>query len=182
MTGRLIGVVGPSGAGKDTVMQTLAARDSGIALVRRVITRDATLGGEEFDAVSETEFERRYLQGDFCVAWRAHGLRYGIPNAVGKRVGAGEALLVNLSRDVLGDVAAVFPCFEVLHVTASAETLAARLAGRGRENTDEIARRLSRAARPLAVPASVPVITIHNDGLLEETIQAAIKALYPVRA
>lgn len=165
-------------------MQALAARDTGFGMVRRVITRDAGLGGEDFEAVSEAEFERRHMRRAFCVAWRAHGLRYGIASEVRMRVGAGETLLVNLSRGVLCDVAAVFARFEVLNVTALPETLAARLAGRGRESADEIARRLSRASRALPddVPKNVPVITVQNDGPLAETVEAAYAALYPVRA
>ena len=180
MTGRLIGVVGPSGAGKDTLMQALAARVTGFGLVRRVITRDAALGGEDFEAVSEAEFERRRLKGAFCVDWSAHGLRYGIPDVVRMRVGKGEELLVNLSRDILGDVAVVFPRFEVLNVAASAGTLAQRLSERGRESAQDIEKRLNREHRPL--PGDLSVITVENDGRLEDAVAAAMAALYPVRA
>lgn len=180
MTGRLIGVVGPSGAGKDSLMNALVALHSDFGLVRRVITRPPELGGEDYDAVTEDEFERMAREGRFCVNWRAHGLRYGIPDAVRVRIAKGEQLLVNLSRDVLIDVASVFPGVTVLNVTASRETLAARLSARGRESEEDIARRLERASHPS--PPGLAVLTVSNDGALEDAVDEAIALLQPVRA
>ncbi|MEO0943730.1 MAG: phosphonate metabolism protein/1,5-bisphosphokinase (PRPP-forming) PhnN [Pseudomonadota bacterium] len=180
MTGRLIGVVGPSGVGKDSLMAGLGAAFTEFSLVRRVITRDASLGGEYYDAVGEEAFLRMKDEGAFCVSWEAHGLHYGIPDEVRIRVSKGEQMLVNLSRNVLALVAERFPGFEVLNVTASPETLQKRLAGRGRESREEIARRLSRTVKPF--PAHLKVHTIHNDGLLQDAVTTALELLHPVRA
>ena len=180
MTGRLIGVVGPSGVGKDTLMRALADASPDLALVRRVITRAPELGGEDYEAVNDAEFEARRLSGAFCIHWRAHGLRYGIPDSIRLRVGKGEQLLVNLSRDVLVDVATAFPRFAVLSVTAADETLAARLTQRGRETSDEIVKRLERARRPL--PIELTVYSVSNDGALEDAVDEALALLHPVRA
>lgn len=180
MTGRLIGVVGASGVGKDTLMRALSDSCPEFGIVRRAITRPADLGGEDYQAVSEDEFERRRAAGDFCIDWRAHGLRYGIPDAVRLQVGKGEQLLVNLSRDVLVDVSTVFPRFSVLNITASPETLASRLAGRGRETAEDITRRLERASRPL--PKGLSIFTVSNDDRLEDTVDDALALLHPVRA
>ena len=54
--GRLIAGVGPSGVGKDSVMQGVAEVMPQLHLVRRVITRAPGLGGEDYDAVSEAQF------------------------------------------------------------------------------------------------------------------------------
>lgn len=180
MTGRLIGVVGPSGAGKDTLMRALANASPDFELVRRTITRAPDLGGEDFDAVTEEDFEARRRAGHFCIHWRAHGLRYGIPDQIRLRVGKGEQLLVNLSRDVLVDVATVFPCFAVLNVIASDQTLAARLSSRGRETDEDIARRLARAGR--ALPDGLTIYTVSNDGAIEDAMDEALALLHPVRA
>ena len=160
-------------------MNALVAFRPDFGLVRRVITRPPELGGEDYDAVSEDAFERMRAMGAFCIDWRAHGLRYGIPDSVRLRIAKGEQLLVNLSRDVLGEVASVFPGFTVLNVIASRETLAARLSARGRESGEDIARRLDRASRPL--PPGLTVLTVSNDGALEDAVDAAIALLQPVR-
>lgn len=176
--GRLIAVVGPSGVGKDSVMSGLAAALPGLRRVRRVITRDPTLGGEAFEPVTEAEFARRRDAGAFCLHWRAHGLRYGIPADVRAATEAGTDCLVNLSRGALAEAYAAFPRLFVLNITARPETLAHRLAGRGREAEAEIARRLSR--RGAALPPGLDVVTIANDGPLDDTIRAALRALQPV--
>jgi ribose 1,5-bisphosphokinase len=178
--GRLIAVVGPSGVGKDSVMGGITAALPDIGAVRRVITRDPELGGENFDAVSEAAFAEAVARGDFCLHWRAHGLRYGIPARVLDEVRAGGTRLANLSRGVLTAAAATFPALTVLHVTASPRVLAARLAGRGREPAEEVARRLERARLPL--PDGLEVVELCNDGALSDTVARAVAALQPVRA
>ncbi len=79
--GRLIFLMGPSGSGKDSVLQAasvpLAAMDCRI--VRRVITRSAEARGEEALSVSVEEFSRLERSGAFAMSWRANGLHYGIP-------------------------------------------------------------------------------------------------------
>ena len=93
MTGRLFAVVGPSGAGKDTLMAAAAARVPALRLARRVITRPADAGGEDFDGVTEAAFQRRLAAGAFALHWQAHGLHYGIPAAIDQDLAAGRCVL-----------------------------------------------------------------------------------------
>lgn len=175
MSGRLIGVVGPSGVGKDTVMEAVARAWPGLHLVRRVITRPEEAGGEAFDGVSDEVFRRRVVDGDFALHWQAHGLRYGIPRDVEDVLAEGRVAMVNLSRAVLGEAQDRFPGFAVLSLTATPEVLAQRLQGRGRESAVDIARRLARADN--ALPAGLDrVVTIDNSGALEDTVTAVLAA------
>lgn len=180
MAGRLYAVVGPSGAGKDTLMEAVAARRPDLHMVRRVITRAADAGGEDFDAVSEAAFDERRAAGAFALWWRAHGLFYGIPASIDAELAAGKQVLFNGSRGVLAEAAEKYPDMLVLHVTASIPVLAERLAGRGRESEEDIARRLQRAG--YALPEGVNVRVIRNDGALADAIAAMLAALQPVSA
>ncbi|WP_300035412.1 phosphonate metabolism protein/1,5-bisphosphokinase (PRPP-forming) PhnN [uncultured Roseobacter sp.] len=173
--GCLVAVVGPSGVGKDTVIQGIAAAAPSLSIVRRTITRQASSGGEEHDAISQAAFERSAACGAFCLHWQAHGLRYGIPGRVAGDVQRGRICVANLSRSVLETAATVFPAIFVLHVTASPEVLAARLAARGRESETEINSRLARSTLPLA--DSLPIANISNDRTPKEAIAAALSAL-----
>ena len=112
---RLVAIAGPSGAGKDMLMALACAADPGIRAARRVITRPAEAGGEDFDGVTEAEFARRLAASEFALHWRAHGLGYGIPAAELAGVGT---VLMNLSRAVLAKAVAHLPGLTVLLVTA----------------------------------------------------------------
>jgi ribose 1,5-bisphosphokinase PhnN len=68
----------------------------------------------------------------------------------------------------------------VLSVIAAPETLARRLASRGREGGAELAARLAREAAPL--PQGLNVARIANDGTIGEAVAQALVALGPVRA
>ena len=178
MNGRLIAVVGPSGAGKDAVMDGLVAACSGLHRARRVITR-ADDAGEAFEPASPAQFAVRRAAGAFALHWQAHGQSYGIPEAELAPLCHGGAVIVNLSRTVLPAAAEIAPRLVVLVVTASPEVRAARIAGRGRETTGEIAARLDRKVTLPPLPPQVEVLEVANDGPLADTVAQACRALYP---
>ncbi|WP_213685135.1 phosphonate metabolism protein/1,5-bisphosphokinase (PRPP-forming) PhnN [Roseicyclus sp.] len=175
--GRFIAVVGPSGVGKDSVMAGLCAARPDLVRVRRVITRAPDAGGEDYEAVSPALFAARAAGGDFALHWQAHGLSYGIPRSTQDVLHRGQDALANLSRGMLVRAAQVFGTLTVLHVTATPEVLAQRLAARGREGRAEIARRLARSAPDF--PQDLPLVEIDNSAALDHAVRAALAALYP---
>ncbi|AHM04564.1 ATP-binding protein PhnN, Guanylate kinase [Roseibacterium elongatum DSM 19469] len=179
MAGRFIAVVGPSGVGKDSVMEALCAARPDLYRARRVITRPEAVGGEAFDGISPALFAARAAGGDFALHWQAHGLSYGIPREVQTVLRGGRDVLANLSRGVLGKAGRAFDDVHVLHITATPEALKRRLAGRARESAADIARRLSRPAPEM--PTDLTVTEIDNSGPLSEAVAQAMAALYPAR-
>jgi phosphonate metabolism protein PhnN/1,5-bisphosphokinase (PRPP-forming) len=168
----LVLVVGPSGAGKDTLLE--AARqalmgDARFRFVRRVITRPADAGGEAHEAVTEAEFAQR----QFALQWQAHELNYGIPIDVIEDIARGLVVVANVSRTIIADAAQRFPT-RVIEVTAAADVLAVRLATRARENSADVAARL---ARSVALPEHVDAETVLNDASLEEGVARFLAAL-----
>jgi ribose 1,5-bisphosphokinase len=170
-------VVGPSGAGKDTLIDAVRARRPDLFIPRRVITRPADAGGEAHDALSPEAFASAAAAGAFALHWQAHGLCYGIPAGIEAVLAAGRPVLANVSRTVIDTARARFTPLRILFVTAPAPVLAKRLAGRGRESVGEIAERLARA--PYAVPSGPDVWLIDNSGTEQAGTAAFEEALAP---
>ncbi|WP_134680565.1 phosphonate metabolism protein/1,5-bisphosphokinase (PRPP-forming) PhnN [Paracoccus ravus] len=170
MSARLIAVVGPSGAGKDTLMREAMLRRPDLHLLRRVITRPSESGGEDFQGVTPEQFAPMRDAGRFALHWQAHGLAYGIPHPQGDGV-----MLVNLSRAVLPQAAQVFPGLRIIHVDAAPRIRAARLAARGRESAAQIVLRIAREAQ--FDPGPLPVTHIDNSGDLQAATADFLAAL-----
>ncbi|MBO1081769.1 phosphonate metabolism protein/1,5-bisphosphokinase (PRPP-forming) PhnN [Roseomonas haemaphysalidis] len=180
MSGWLVTVVGPSGAGKDTLLAGVrhALRDDArFVFVRRAITRPAEPAGqggaEDHVPMTEAEFLQARDAGSFAMHWFAHGLHYGIPATIRSELDAGRTVIANLSRGVLAEAHEHFP-LKVISITAPAAILAARLAGRGRESAEDIAARL---ARSVALPPGVDVVEVPNDTTPEEGAARLLAAL-----
>lgn len=146
--GRLVLVVGPSGAGKDTLIDLARAAcvgDDRVVFTRRVVTREAS-GAEDNDQVTPEAFRAAAARGDFAVHWEAHGLCYALPRSVTEHIGAGRTVVANISRSVIDELRGLYSDVVVIAVTAPPEVLAARLLARGRTSDGPIAQRLQRTA------------------------------------
>ena len=174
--GRVIGVVGPSGVGKDSVMAGIAERRGSIACAQRVITRPPAPESEAHMAVDAAGFADLVASGAFALHWQAHGLHYGVPWTALAPARQGRDVLVNLSRGVLDAAQASFgPAFRVLSITAPPDILRARRAARGREAAEAIAGRVARSARAFA--PGLRVAEIDNSGTIDDAIAAAIAVI-----
>ncbi len=171
-------VVGPSGAGKDTLIDAArqaCAGDPQVVFPRRVITRPSDAGGEDHIGVTDTEFDAGLENGAFSLHWAAHGLRYALPASVGDDLSSGRSVVANVSRSVVADACGRYGNVRVLYVTASPAVLAERLAARGREMASDILGRLARESPEF--PDSVNVVRVRNDGSLAETVSRFLGAL-----
>lgn len=176
--GALVLVVGPSGAGKDTLMEAARADlegDPRIRFARRLITRPAMAGAEDHDSCDEPEFAEAERRGEMALSWQAHGLRYGIPCAELAPLRDGCVVVANISRRVIAAAEDVAPRTVVLNITAPVGVLAARLAARGRETEDDIAARLAREV-PLETRRA-ELVTIVNDRSVAEGAAEVVAVL-----
>lgn len=169
--GTLILVVGPSGAGKDTLLNGVVehfAGESSVLLARRIITRPAD-SSEAHEPVSEPEFLRREQAGEFMQTWRAHNLRYALPASLLDALSGGTMVLANVSRTVITTLAESWSDVIVVEVTAPIQDMEQRLSRRGRESDSDVQARLQRQVpRP---ETSLPWHRIHNDGSREQGIK-----------
>lgn len=170
MMKNLFYVAGPSGSGKDTVMQWARERlpfAAPVVFAHRYITRPADAGGENHVALSEYEFELRLARGLFSMHWQSHGLRYGIGIEVLDWLSSGVSVVVSGSREYLTHARETFPGLIYVHVTAPPDVLRERLRARGREQEAEVEARIERTTRVTA-GAGAHDVEIVNRGQIEE--------------
>jgi phosphonate metabolism protein PhnN/1,5-bisphosphokinase (PRPP-forming) len=168
-TGALALVVGPSGAGKDTLIsaaRVALAGDDRFHFARRIITRTSHDASESHDVMSPEAFDRAVAAREFLLSWRAHGLGYAIPGAAVAALRNSQVVVANVSRTSIETAERLVERVVVLHVTAPVSVLAQRIAARGREPEEAIAARLARQAPLSAVRA--PIIDVMNTDSLED--------------
>jgi ribose 1,5-bisphosphokinase len=173
--GHLILVVGPSGAGKDTLLayvRDATAGDAHVTVARRVVTRAAT-SAEDHDSLSESEFEQAVAAGAFALWWGAHGNRYGVPIAADDAIRAGHTVLCNVSRTVIAPARERYVHVTAVLVTAPEDVLRQRVAARARSSDGDLKARVSRA--PVAESEFKPDLVIMNVGAPEEAAASLLE-------
>lgn len=176
--GRLILVVGPSGAGKDSLIRHARqelAHDPRFVFPRRVVTRPPSAAEDNLE-VGRERFAELAKAGAFLASWEAHGLSYGIPAEIADDLAAGRRAVCNVSRTVVGELRRRCPDVLAVEVTAPSRILAERLAARGRSADGPTGERLARSARiDVSEP---PDVTVVNDGPLDVACRSFMDALF----
>ncbi len=160
--GRLVLVVGPSGAGKDTLLglaRAACAEDGDVVFPRRVVTREAS-PFEDNEQVSLSAFGQAIGRGDFAVHWEAHGHCYALPRAIDDDIRAGRTVVANVSRTVVDAIRRAYLDVVVVSITAPPEILAERVATRARSSDGLVVDRLNRAIGGVAAAADVTIINV----------------------
>jgi ribose 1,5-bisphosphokinase len=199
MSGRLIYLMGPSGSGKDSLLNAARAplAERGCLIARRVITRSAEAVGEDAIAVSSAEFDQQEAAGAFALSWRANGLAYGIPRQIDDWLAAGQDVLVNGSRGHLAQARQRYPELLAILLQVDEAALRQRLQARGRESAEQIEARLARSRRFVVGGASAATVAaeaehrpapptqgsteslavLNNSGPLDQTVTQLLQLL-----
>jgi len=176
--GTLVLVVGPSGAGKDTLIA--GARrdlkgDARFVFPRRAITRPQVAGTEDSETMAPGAFAAAMAAGAFALAWRAHNYSYGIPVSIEAVLRQGRHVIANVSRSVIPEARQRYQPLQVVEVWAPPELLAERLADRGRESELEIEQRLARVS---ALSVDGPDVTrIETTGTVAQSLERFLEVL-----
>jgi ribose 1,5-bisphosphokinase len=152
--GRMILVIGPSGAGKDTLLglaKAACADDDGIVFARRVVTRESS-SFEDNAQLSGYDFLAAVGRGEFAIHWEAHGHHYGLPRRIDDDIRAGRTVVANVSRTVIERMRRMYANVVVVAITAPADVLAQRLAMRSRTSDGALEDRLARKVADDVVP------------------------------
>jgi ribose 1,5-bisphosphokinase len=176
--GRLVLVVGPSGAGKDTLIAYARAAcrgDTGVVFPARVVTRAPSVF-EDNEFMAPSAFEQAAANGAFAIWWSAHGHMYGIRHAVDFDIEAGRTVVCNVSRTVVGAVRGHYANVVTVLVTAPQDVLRSRLAARERASDGRVSDRMRRLE--LADGKLRPDVIINNVGNPENEGRKLVDTLY----
>lgn len=177
-TGHLCLVVGPSGVGKDSLLDGAKSHfsaDASVVFPMRTITRPADAGGEHHLPVDEATFQGYLESGKFALHWEAHGLYYGVPKSLDHDISNGRTVVVNVSRAILDDARTRYENLTIFSIVTRIDILADRLRKRGRESEKDIQGRLVRAEQ--MKPRGQGVVEIDNSGLLADGIARFVDAV-----
>jgi len=175
--GRLVLVIGPSGAGKDTLLglaKAASAGDRNIVFPRRVVTREASQA-EDNEQLSPEAFRQAVARGEFAMHWLAHGHHYGMSRAIDDDVHEGRTVVVNVSRTVVDALRRAYVDVVVIAITAPPEVLAERLAGRARGSDGKIEQRLARAVDEATARPDVTILNVGDAEAHAERLVRIIK-------
>lgn len=179
MSGRLVYCMGPSGAGKDSLLDWLRQHlptSSAVHWARRTISRAAPAGGEAHESVDEATFAQLRDAQAFALHWQANGLHYGVRHAELEPLSKHGWVLVNGSRAYLPQALQQCPALVAVHITASPHVLRQRLTARGRETAEQIEARVQRAAA-YQPPPHIAAVEVHNDNAMDDAGRALLHAL-----
>lgn len=171
--GRLVVISGPSGAGKDTIVNQLLQRDERFSLSVSATTRPPRPGeqdGVNYYYVSADEFQKMAANGEF-VEYAKYGSNYygTLKKDVCMRIESGKIVVLVIEVQGAQNVKNMFPdCLSIFIMPPSFEILEQRLRDRCSENEEEIKKRLSIAKKEVEKRFEYDIV-VEND-ILDTTV------------
>lgn len=177
----LVVISGPSGIGKDAVVQELKKNDDSTHFVITMTTRAPRIDevdGVDYFFVSTEEFENLIDKGELL----EHALVYsdykGIPKAqVREALASGKDVIMRLDVQGASTVRCLCPDAVLIFLTAnSREEWLNRLKARRSESEEDLALRICTAEAEFACLSDFDYIVINGEDSLSETVDV-IKAI-----
>ena len=160
---------GPSGVGKDAVIEEIRARAPWIWLSISMTTRKPRpneIDGTHYHFVDRRTFEQQIRAGQLLEWAEFAGNLYGTPRgAVDAHVAVGDPVLLKIDLQGARQVRAAMPEARLVFLAPpSVEELKRRLQGRGTETPETIQRRMEHADEELAAEPEFD-LTVVNDSI-----------------
>lgn len=177
----LVVVSGPSGVGKDTLLERLAQlnHDMKFHFVVTATTRRPRQGerdGVNHHFLDRTEFERMIAAGELLEYANVYGNYYGVPKSqVRTALAQGKHVLLRVDVQGAERLRSVAPeAVFIFVLPPSLETLEARLVARGKDSPDSIKTRLAAARAEIAQSDRFDYTIVNGDGALDESVRSLV--------
>ena len=173
--GLLFVLSAPSGAGKDTVINTLRQLGMDFYVVPSVTTRTPRPGeseGHPYHFISKETFEQLVSQNELLEYANVHGNWYGQPRKlIRDNLSAGRDVLLKIDVKGAATIRSKVPdAIFIFLIPGSLEELTQRLTGRQTETEEELRRRLADARKELAEQHWYDYLITNRDGHLQEAV------------
>ncbi|MBV2234971.1 MAG: guanylate kinase [Sterolibacterium sp.] len=168
MTGTLLIVSAPSGAGKTTLVRELLKRDPGVQLSISATTRQPRSGeidGRDYHFVSKDDFLAMRARGEFLESAEVHGNFYGTSlHWLEQQLAAGHDVLLEIDWQGAQQTRAVFAdAVSIFILPPSLAALEQRLRGRGTDDEATITRRTQAALEEMRHVGEFDYVIINDD-------------------
>lgn len=172
----LIVISGPSGVGKDSVVQRMKERGFPFHFVVTATTREKRpneVHGRDYWFVSKDEFARMIEQNELIEYAIVYGDYKGIPKAqVREALASGKDVVMRLDVQGAETVRKLAPEALLIFVTCeSEEELEKRLRLRKTESADSLALRIATARKELQRLESFDYVIVNHDYHLDDTVE-----------
>ncbi len=172
----LVVISGPSGAGKDSVLERLRERGLPAHFTVTATTRPRREVKPEdhrfLSFLSEPEFDRLLAEDGLLEHAQVYGYHYGVPKApLREALARGEDVLVRVDVQGAATIKSLVPDAVLIFLTPpSIEELEARLVERGQDDAETVRRRVEAATRELEEQSKFDYVVVNERDRLDEAV------------
>ena len=179
--GVLVLFSGPSGVGKDTVLEIVLAKDTSlqksISLTTRGI-RENEVDGKDYYFISVPEFEKMIDNNEVLEFARYGQNLYGTPKApVDRWLSEGKTVILKIEVQGASNIKKLYPeSVGIFIMPPSMDELEQRLRSRGTENEADIQKRLEIARNEIGHSKDYDFLVVNDD--LEKASENVLEILH----
>lgn len=178
----LIVISGPSGSGKDTVVQRMKDRGLEFHFVVTATTRPRRPGevhGQDYWFVSKPEFDRMVQNNELIEHALVYGDDKGVPRAeVQHALASGQDVVLRLDVQGAETVRALVPeALLIFILTESEDELVRRLEHRSTETAEELELRIQTAREEFKRVSAFDYLIVNHEDLLDHTVDVVVSII-----
>ena len=177
----LIVISGPSGVGKDTVIQRMKERNLPLHFVVTAATRPPRpneVHGKDYFFYSHDEFAEMIEKGELLEYAIVYNDYKGIPKAqVSDALASGKDVLMRLDVQGAATISRLCPDALMIFLTAQEEDMINRLQERKTESPEGLKLRIATARQELTQMDSFEYVVVNHEFHLDETVDTIVSII-----
>lgn len=171
----LLVISGPSGVGKDTVLETMRRSHPDFFYTVTATTRPQRPGEIDhihYVFIDHAQFDAMLAQGEFLEHAEVYGNRYGVPrDQVRRALERGQDVVIKVDVQGAASIKGLAPeAVFIFLAPPSMEELTRRLRSRKTEDGDELFKRMRTAEQEMTSVVDFDYVVVNENGQVEQTV------------